>query len=352
MEYQLNKKISELVPYEPTSGTYRIRLDANECPINLSDEVMSEIKNAMTDIDFNRYPDALATEIVNAFSDFYNINPKYVTAGNGSDELISLTETAFLEKGDKMLVCSPDFSMYQFYSSVCEVICESLIKDDTLQIDVDALIKKINDENIKLVIFSNPCNPTGQGLTREEARKIVNSVSALVILDEAYMDFWSESLIDEVQNYSNLIVFRTASKAVGCAALRLGFAVANEKISRAYKAIKSPYNVNSFSQKAGSIVYKNKELLKNQTEMIVRNTETLYNSLCKVFCDKDKYTVYKTCANFVLIKTDKAKEIYDYLKTKSIIIRFMGEYIRISCGTEQQNITLVDVLKRYMEGEV
>lgn len=105
-------------------------------------------------------------------------------------------------------------------------------------------------------------------MTAEDARRLVTSVSALVILDEAYMDFWDQSLINEVEKYSNLIIFRTASKAVGSAALRLGFAVANETISRAVKAVKSPYNVNTFSQVVGSIIYKNKDYLKNRQKQL------------------------------------------------------------------------------------
>lgn len=173
-----------------------------------------------------------------------------------------------MEKGDRMLCVAPDFSMYKFYSSICEVECDTFIKSDDLSIDTDALIEKVNRDNIKLLLFSNPCNPTGQGMTAEDARRLVTSVNALVILDEAYMDFWDQSLINEVEKYSNLIIFRTASKAVGSAALRLGFAVANETISRAVKAVKSPYNVNTFSQVVGSIIYKNKDYLKNRQKQL------------------------------------------------------------------------------------
>lgn len=109
MSYELNKKIRELEPYEPINGTYKIRLDANECPENYPDFIKEEIKNAIDTIDFNRYPDPLAEKVVTAFADYYGINPKYVTAGNGSDELIFLIEAAFMEKGDRMLCVAPDF---------------------------------------------------------------------------------------------------------------------------------------------------------------------------------------------------------------------------------------------------
>lgn len=348
MSYKLNKKICDLEPYEPISGTYKIRLDANECPFNYPDDIIMQIKKEIECIDFNRYPDPSASSVVNAFADFYGINPEYVTAGNGSDELIFLIESAFMKKGDRMLVVSPDFSMYKFYSSICEIECDTFIKDDSLEIDVDALIKKINDDNISLLLLSNPCNPTGKGITADDARKLIESVKALVILDEAYMDFWDQSLINETDNYSNLIVFRTASKAIGSAALRLGFAITNKTISRAIKAVKSPYNVNSISQAIGSIIYKNKEYLKNRQKTIVNNRETLYNDLLEISKSINDFVVFKSCANFIFIKTSFGKDLWEYLKLNSIAIRYMGDYIRISVGTEDENIQVIKSIKAYL----
>ena len=346
--YQLNDKIINLVPYEPISGTYKIRLDANECPTTLPDDIRDEIKAGLDSLDFNRYPDPMATALVHSFAEYYGLNPAFVTAGNGSDELIFLIESAFLEKGDKMLVVSPDFSMYQFYSSICEVECDTFIKNDALNIDVDALIDKVNRDDIKLLLFSNPCNPTGRGITAEQARKLVTSVNALVILDEAYMDFWDQSLLGEVGQYSNLIIFRTASKAIGSAALRLGFAVANETISRAVKAVKSPYNVNSFSQMAGTIVYRHKEMLENRLKALVKNRETLYNGLLELSKNSD-FVVYESVANFVFVKTGHAKEIFEYLKERSIVIRLMGGYLRITAGTGEEVAAVLDSIKEYLE---
>ena len=348
--YQLNDKIKNLVPYEPISGTYDIRLDANECPDNLPEEIRAQFAQKVRDIAFNRYPDPLASSLVNSFAEYYNIDPAMVTAGNGSDELIFLIESAFMQKGDKMLVVSPDFSMYNFYSSICEVSCRSFLKGSSLEIDVDALIETVNREKIDLVIFSNPCNPTGKGITRAEAKKLVKSVGALVILDEAYMDFWTESLLDEVGAYSNLIIFRTASKLVGAAALRLGFAVANPTISRAIKAVKSPYNVNSVSQALGEIVYRQKEYLQKRQKMIVNNKEMLYNGLTEIADAQDDMIVYSSVANFVFVKTDRSREIWEYLKSRSIVVRLMGEYLRITAGTADEVAAVLRALGDYVKG--
>lgn len=345
--YQLNDKIKNLVPYEPISGTYDIRLDANECPVNLPDEIRAQFHKRLDEISFNRYPDPLAERLVNSFAEYYNIDPECVTAGNGSDELIFLIESAFLQKGDKMLVVAPDFSMYNFYSSICEVECDSFIKNENLDIDVDALIEKINRDKIDMVIFSNPCNPTGRGINRAQAEKLVSSVEALVILDEAYMDFWTESLLDKIGDYSNLIIFRTASKLVGAAALRLGFAVANPTISRAIKAVKSPYNVNSVSQAFGEVVYKNKDFLQNRQKNIVNNKNILYNGLVEIAESRQDLKVFESVANFVFMKTDCSREIWEYLKAKSIVVRLMGEYLRITAGAEHEVDAVLNALREF-----
>lgn len=345
--YQLNDKIKNLVPYDPISGTYQVRLDANECPISLPDDIMDQLHRKLDEVAFNRYPDPLATGLVNSFAEYYGVDSALVTAGNGSDELIFLIEAAFLEKGDKMLVVSPDFSMYRFYSSICEVACDSFAKDDRLDPDIDALIDQINREEIKLVIFSNPCNPTGRGITREQARKLVGSVEALVVLDEAYMDFWNQSLLDEVGTYSNLIIFRTASKAVGSAALRLGFAVANVTISQAIRAVKSPYNVNSISQAFGEVIYQKKDYLQKRQKTIVNSREMLYNGLKEISETVSDFYPYESVANFVFVKTGKAGEIWEYLKDKSIVVRNMGGYLRITAGTLEETQAVLAAISDY-----
>ena len=349
MSYELNDKIKNLVPYEPVSGNYDIRLDANECAVNYTPELFDMVHSAVDKLDFNRYPDPSCIELRKSFAKFYGIDYKNVTVGNGSDELIYLIESAFLQKGEKMLAASPDFSMYEFYANISENPCVKFFKNRELNIDVDSLIETVNKEDIKLLIFSNPCNPTGQGISRQNCVKLLNSVNALTVLDEAYMDFWDddESLIKDVNSYDNLIVLRTASKAMGSAALRLGFAAANENISRALAAVKSPYNVNSFSQAVATELYKNKNFLINRMNSIVENTKFLYNELLRVGGGSDDFRVYPTKTNFVFVKTSFGKELWEYLKDNSIAIRYMGEFIRITSGTRAENSMVIKAIEKY-----
>ena len=212
MSYKLNKKLVDLVPYDPIMGTYKIRLDANESCFDLSDSLKDKICNAIKKVDFNRYPDCLAKRPNEAFAKLYGISPDLVTSGNGSDELISVITSCFFESGDTLVNVSHDFSMYGFYAQLYELNVETYQKNADLTIDADALIAFCKEKNARGLIFSNPCNPTSLGLDRESVRKIITSLEdTLVILDEAYMDFWDQSLLDEVDKYSNLLILKTCS---------------------------------------------------------------------------------------------------------------------------------------------
>lgn len=351
--YELNKKIRELKPYDPISGDYKIRLDANESCFSLPQNILDKIHKSIESIDFNRYPDPTAKKLIKAFANYYGLSDELVTAGNGSDELISILMMSFLMKNDVVITVKPDFSMYSFYASVCEAECIALQKNEDLSLDADKLIDAVKRNNAAMLIFSNPCNPTSRGVSKDEIRRIIKSVDALVVLDEAYMDFWEESLLDEVSSYDNLVILRTASKAVGAAAIRLGFAVANKTLTRALRAVKSPYNVNSLTQEIGRIIYEDKAYLADVKNKLIKLRSDLYSELKKLEGEYSQYIkVSDGNSNFVFIKTSIAKKIYDYLLSKSIAIRFMGEYIRITSGTEAENKELILALRQFFKTEL
>ncbi len=343
--YELNSKLKRVEPYDPVEGNYKIRLDANESCFNINEKFGDRLAEAIKQLTLNRYPDPSAAEVIKAFAGFYNIPEEYVTAGNGSDELISIICGSFLEKSDKVLTLSPDFSMYAFYSGIYELSVDTMQKEDSMKINVVKVIEYCNNNGVKAVIFSNPCNPTSLGLKREDVIRIVKGVCCLVVVDEAYMDFWDQSIIEEVGNYDNLIVLRTCSKAIGLAAVRLGFAVACPKITNALKAIKSPYNTDTVSQTIGRIILSEKETLQKLRDEIVENTIELQEAIRDLASKYYKLEkIYDSVTNFIFVKTPAAKEIHARLLEKSIAVRYMGNYIRISTGTKEENAALISAL--------
>ena len=349
MGYRLNKKLVNLVPYDPITGTYRIRLDANESCFDLTEQLKEKICRSISEIDFNRYPDCLASKPTKAFSELYGVPEELITAGNGSDELISIISSCFFESGDTIVNVSHDFSMYQFYAQLYEVNVATYQKEADLTIDPEKLISFCKENSAKGLIFSNPCNPTSLGLDRESVKRIISALDdCLVILDEAYMDFWDQSLLDEVNNYDNLIILKTCSKAIGMAAVRFGFAVANKTITTALRAAKSPYNNDSVAQTIVSDILSEKDHLRKCRDIIIENTKQLYAGIMAL---NEKYScfekVYKPCTNFVFIKTDEFQKIYEYLLENSIAIRKFGGYLRITAGNAEENAEVLRMLERY-----
>ena len=350
MSYELNRKIAGLTPYEPLSGTYQIRLDANESYMNLPEELRVKLGKLAQEIDYNRYPDPYCTELCKAFAAYYGIDAENVTAGNGSDELISVIVNAFSLKGENCFTFEQDFSMYRFYGELAKCTLETLPRKEDLSIDVDTAIDVLNRSGAGMLLFSNPCNPTSIGLSREQVRRLVRSVSCLVVLDEAYMDFWDQSLLGEAQEYDNLIVLKTCSKAFGMAGIRLGFAVANPTATRAIQAVKSPYNVNSITQEVGTAVLREQELLRARTAEIIANTKELYRMIGSLAQEFPQFgQVYPTVANFVYIKTEIGREIAEQLKQRSVAVRVFPNYLRISTGSAEENHIVVDYLRKILE---
>ena len=345
--YELNRKLKDLVPYEPLQGEYKIRLDANESCFDLGGELKEKLCEKIKELAFNRYPDPMASGAVNAFAEYYGVDSSLVTAANGSDELISIISSTFLESSDNVVTLSNDFSMYAFYGSIYETNPLVFEKNSDLTIDVKKLISFCNENNARMLIFSNPCNPTSLGLERQDVLEILSGVneSCLVVLDEAYMDFWNQSLLDRVNDFSNLIILRTCSKAVGLAGIRMGFAVSNKKITNALRAVKSPYNTDLISQKIAEVVLAQKELLRERADLMIKGREQLYKAFAEFEKTSEKISaVYKSSTNFVYVKTDYADEIFEFLLGKSIAIRKFKGFLRISTGTEYENAELLKAL--------
>lgn len=337
MAYVLAPKAQTLVPYDPTPGEYRVRLDANESFLLPTDTDREKMAEAAAAVALNRYPDPRAAGVCDAFARLYGVKPELVTAGNGSDELISVILSTFLQKGEPMLTVAPDFSMYRFYSAITENPCLVLDKGTDLRIDVDTVIRTIREQGVRLFIFSNPCNPTSLGLNRDSVRRLLRETDALIVLDEAYMDFWDQSLLGEVEQYDNLILLRTCSKALGMAAIRLGFAVACPALTRVLQAAKSPYNVNAVTQAMAEVVLRNPVYHDVYRDLLLQSRDMLYTGLQAL--EKDGLLqVYETCTNFAYVRTPHARWLFDELADRGILVRcFGGEHLRITAGTQAEN---------------
>ncbi|MCI8359820.1 MAG: histidinol-phosphate aminotransferase family protein [Clostridiales bacterium] len=345
MAYTLNEKLRGLTPYDPGAGDYPVRLDANESFLTPPGWLRAKIAAALADVPYNRYPDPKAAALCAAFADYYGIDPAWVAAGNGLDEVLFILATCFTKAGDTLVTVAPDFSMYRFYGRLGECRLETYDKGEDCAVDPDGLVAFCREKKADMLLFSNPCNPTSLGLDREAVRKIIREAGCLVVLDEAYMDFSDQSLIQEADRYDNLILLRTCSKMLGLAGLRLGFFVANPLLTGAFRACKSPYNVNALSQAAGTVVLREKEYLDDCRRQAVASRDSLYAGL-RPLCDRRGWRCFTPQTNFVFLKPQDAQTVHEGLKAAGILVRRMGGFLRITAGTEEENQKLLAALEK------
>lgn len=348
--YRLNDKIKDLKPYDPVETRYRVHLDANESFLSLPAGILEEAKRELGEIAFNRYPDPAAKELCGAFAAHYGVEAEHVVAGNGSDELISVIFGAFLQKGEAFATVEPDFSMYAFNGALNEARHATIGKQADFTLDIDKIIETCHNEKVKLLIFSNPCNPTSLVSSKEEMRRLVRSVDALVVLDEAYMDFSSQSLMGEEDAFDNLILLRTCSKAFGMAALRLGFAVARKELADALRAVKSPYNVNTVSQTLGTIVLRHGDALEEARRELLASRDELYAGLeaaARRFPGRFRLLPGET--NFAALLLPDGEQLYQFLGERGIAVRYTGGLVRVTCGRPPENELFLEELTAYLQ---
>lgn len=354
MSYTLCDKVKNLSPYEPITGSFEIRLDANESFLSLSPSIRKKIGQITEQLDYNRYPDPYATELCRQYAAVYGLSPDSLTAGDGSDELISIINSCLLQKEDTILTVSDDFSMYAFYGALSEHPVLIQQKGEDFRLDIDESIRIIKEKNVRMMIFSNPCNPTGRGLPRDEVRRLVTETDALIVLDEAYMDFWDQSLLGEVDQYDNLIILKTCSKAIGLAGLRVGFAVANKTLTRALRAVKSPYNVGLLPQAVAAAALSEPDYLAQCRSALIASRQQLEAGLKELSrtYPQTLTKVYNSVTNFVFVKTDCAAELQAALRKRSIAIRMFPGFLRISAGSPDENRKLLAALEDILQQEV
>jgi histidinol-phosphate aminotransferase len=342
----ISDKLNNIKPYVVDKNYYSVKLDANESFLPFPEELKPQLAETMINVLYNRYPDPDSEELCKLYGNYCGVDSRYIMAGNGSDEIIQILINGFLNCGDAVLTLKPDFSMYKFYASLIGAYVIEYDMGEDLEFKVEDFVKLAKDEEVRLIIFSTPNNPTGGIMSREDILYIVQNTDALVIVDEAYYEFCGETVVDCIEKYENLAVLRTCSKALALAAARVGFVIAGEKVIENFKKVKPPFNVNTLSQAAASVVLSKTEIIKSNIEKIIIERDYLYEGLIKIQDNVgvEYFKVYPTKSNFVYIKAAESVKVFEVLKEKGIAIRCFGNNLRINAGTREENDRLIAAL--------
>ena len=330
-----------------------IDFSTNVNPLGPSGRVVSIIKKNLNLI--SSYPEPDSTEFKEAVSDYLGIDEECVVAGNGANELIHLFADAFVKNGDKVVIPIPTFFEYEFACDKNSATI-SYVDLDNLVLNFDSILEAM-DKETKVVFICNPNNPTGLLADRDHIQKILELAynnNTLVMIDECFIEFIDDpernSFVNAVNDYDNLVVLRTLTKAFGLAGLRAGYCVANRKIAQLLNKVKIPWNVNALAQKAAVVALQDKEHLKKTRQLVKREKQYLQTQIGKI----GKFTPCRSDANFFLIKLDgiDSLSLKERLFKKRILVRdcstFTGmstDYIRISTQQRRDNTLLINALK-------
>ncbi|HLT73984.1 MAG TPA: histidinol-phosphate transaminase, partial [Ohtaekwangia sp.] len=300
--------IRRMKPYSSArdefKGEAEIFLDANENPYPSP---------------YNRYPDPLQWNIKNKLSGIKGINPEQIFLGNGSDEPIDLLIRAFCEPNrDAILITEPTYGMYAVCADVNAVAVKTALLTPDFDLDVNALNSSL-DASVKLIFLCSPNNPTAALLNTAKIEKIIRNFDGIVVIDEAYIDFTAfQGWVSRLHEFPNLVVLQTFSKAWGLAGLRCGMAYASTEIISVLNKIKYPYNINVQTQELVLQALDNESYKDKCVAEILEQRTALAQSLSKL---TNVQKVFPSDANFLLIRINEAKKVYEYLMKKKIIVR-------------------------------
>lgn len=298
---------------------------------------------------YNRYPDPLQKKVKEALGRYKKIAPENIFLGNGSDEAIDLLIRSFCEPNrDSILVLEPTYGMYAVCATMNAVAVQSVSLTSSFDIDLMAT-KNAIDATTKIIFLCSPNNPSGNLLTRDSIQSLLETFSGIVVIDEAYIDFSvSESFLQSLSKYQNLVVLQTFSKAWGLAGLRLGMCYASPEIIAILNKVKYPYNINIQTQTLALQVLTNVEQKNAEVRQLIVEREKLLQALINL---PQIEKVFPSEANFVLVKVNNVKKIYEGLMSRGIIVRdrssipLCANCIRITIGTPEENQKLLTTLK-------
>ena len=342
------RKIEPYVPGEQSKDKNIVKINANENPYPPSPKAIQAIKDFSAE-KLRFYPDANALPLKEALASYYNVESKNVFLGNGSDDVIALCFQTFF-CGEKP-IAFPDIT-YSFYPVWCRLFN---IPFKTYPLDENF---RINPESYKEenggVILPNPNAPTSIGEGLDFVRKLLEyNQDSIVIIDEAYVDFGGTSCTELVKEYENLVVTGTFSKSRSLASLRIGFAIANEKLISYLEAVKNSYNsytVDSLSIAAGIASVEDDEYFKETISKVIKTRQRVTNEL-----DALGFEVLPSSSNFIMATHNdySMKEMFEYLKAKKVFIRYFSlprieKYVRVTIGTDGEMNTFMKYVKEFI----
>ena len=346
----LNPALQQIGVYKVEGGQEaEVKLNQNESPFDLPLWLKEKILREFRDEPWNRYPDILPYRGMAAYASFLGITPDSLVMSNGSNEMLYTIFLACLGAGRKILIPQPSFSLYEKIALLLQARVVEVPMLAELDFDVDAVIETAVRQQVDFVVLSTPNNPTSKSLSRADVERILDAVDAIVLVDEAYIEFSrEESVLDLIDRYPNLIVLRTMSKALALAGMRIGFAISNPALMAEITKPKIPFASGRLAEITLINVLANYSLVTEAVELILGERRRLEEQLSAIPGVK----VFESDTNFLIIRVGDARKVFSSLKDAGVLVRNVSGYplmencLRFNVGLREENDRLLELLRK------
>ncbi len=342
-------QVRELRRYSLHATRTRVKLNQNENPWDAPAEIKRETLRRLNQLTWSRYPDFIPESLHERLAAFSGWKAAGVLAGNGTNELIQALLMVTVGKGRRVLISEPTFSLYRQITTVLDGEVISVPLTEELAYDIPALRLKIETVDPEVAIFCSPNNPTGCVLSAGDLQSLLEASRGLVVVDEAYFEFSGQTAVSLLDQYENLVVLRTFSKAMALAGLRVGYLLAAPRIVEEIRKALLPYNLNVFSQTAAGVATERYESdLVPLVRQIIAERDRVYAEVATI----RGLSPVKSLANFMLVHSEiDPRQIFNELIERDILVRdvssypMLRSYFRISIGTPTENDLLIAALR-------
>ncbi len=345
----LNPALRNIAVYKVEGGQQaEIKLNQNESPFDLPVWLKEEILGEFQREPWNRYPEILPYKGMKAYADFLGVSLDSVMMSNGSNEMLYTIFLACLGPGKKVLIPDPSFSLYEKIALLLQSQIVSVPMHPGLDFDTEAILRAANDENVDFIVLSTPNNPTSKSISIDEIRRIAGSVDAIVLVDEAYIEFSRQrSSLELIDELPNVIVLRTMSKALALAGIRIGFAISNPLLMAEISKPKIPFASGRLAEITLMHVLANYSLVNDMVSYILSQRDKIYGELLSI----DNIEVFASDTNFLIIRVKDAVSVFRSLHNEGILVRNVSGYhlmencLRFNIGLVEENQRLIDKLR-------
>lgn len=349
---RLRPEVRALTAYSLKARAAAIKLDQNENTEDPPEPIRRALEEAFEQLSVNRYPPTRATELAGALGELNDWPAEGVLVGNGSNELLQMVGLSTLEHGRKVVLPSPSFAVYALVSRVLGAkLVEVTLRED-MSYDIDRFLETMERENPSLVFLCAPNNPTGTALATQDVERVAERCPGMLLVDEAYFEFGGSASRELLPRFPHLVICRTFSKAMGLAALRIGYMLAHPEIAAELTKAQLPFSLNAFSRAAALAVCRHYDLVREGAEVVVRERDALFEKLKTL----PGIRVYPSKANFLLFWSRPGSQaVFEGLLKRGVLVRDVSGYpgltdcLRVTVGTSDENERFVRALGETLE---